>query len=93
MRRRRVSTQDLKVSPGVAPAGFQEIGPALALDGAGMGDAVTGINRADVANVNPNSMLRAIERDRDTGSYSAMRVTKRWANEFHVKLSATARPR
>lgn len=45
---------DLRVSPGVAPAGFQEMSPAFALDVASRGDAVTGINRADSANGKPS---------------------------------------
>ncbi len=48
---------DLRVSPGVAPAGFQEMSPAFALDFASRGDAVTGINRADSASVKLNSIL------------------------------------
>jgi hypothetical protein len=37
------------------------MGPALALDGPSMGDAMTGINRADSANVKLSSMIRAAE--------------------------------
>ena len=48
----------LRVSPGLAAAGFQEMRPALALDVASMGDGVTGINRADTASVKLNSILR-----------------------------------
>ena len=45
-------TAGLRVSPCLAAAGFQEMSPAFALDVASKGDAVTGINRADLASVN-----------------------------------------
>ena len=46
----------LRVSPSLAAAGFQEMRPALALDIASKGDAITGINRADTASVENYSM-------------------------------------
>lgn len=39
----------LRISPCLAAAGFQEMSPALALDGASKGDALTGIKRAEGA--------------------------------------------
>lgn len=39
----------LRISPCLAAAGFQEMSPALALDGASKGDALTGIKRAEEA--------------------------------------------
>jgi hypothetical protein len=45
-------TAGLRVSPSLAAAGFQEMSPALALDAASKGDAITGIKRADSASVN-----------------------------------------
>ena len=47
----RTLTTGLRVSPSLAAAGFQEMRPALALDIASKGDAITGINRADSASV------------------------------------------
>ena len=44
-------TAGLRVSPSLAAAGFQEMSPALALDAASKGDAITGIKRADSASV------------------------------------------
>ena len=39
----------LRISPCLAAAGFQEMSPALALDVASKGDALTGIKRAEEA--------------------------------------------
>jgi hypothetical protein len=39
------------------------MGPAFELDVASRGDAMTGINRADSANVNFSSMIRDAEHD------------------------------
>ena len=44
-------TAGLRISPCLAAAGFQEMSPAFELDAASKGDAITGINRADTANV------------------------------------------
>ena len=44
-------TAGLRVSPCLAAAGFQEMGPAFALDVTSKGDAITGIKRADSASV------------------------------------------
>ena len=45
----RTLTTGLRLSPCLAAAGFQEMSPALALDGASKGDALTGIKRAEGA--------------------------------------------
>ena len=49
-------TTDLRVSPCLAAAGFQEMSPAFTLDVASKGDAITGIKRADSASVNRCSL-------------------------------------
>ena len=53
----RTLTTGLRVSPSLAAAGFQEMRPALALDIASKGDAITGISRADTASVESGSMF------------------------------------
>lgn len=59
----RTLTADLRVSPSLAAAGFQEMRPALTLAFASRGDAITGINRADTASVKRYSILRDPARD------------------------------
>ena len=60
----------------------------FALDVASMGDAVTGINRADTASMKLNSMMRDAERNRNSARRRPDgRVTKRYVLEFHVKLA------
>ena len=51
---RRFVSEARRVSPDLAAAGFQEMRPAYAPTGAGRGDAVSGINRADSASVSGN---------------------------------------
>jgi hypothetical protein len=59
----------LRVSPGLSAAGFQEMRPAWAPTWAGMGDAVTGINRADSASCELNALTLRQYREACTSSH------------------------
>lgn len=62
----RTLTTGLRLSPCLAAAGFQEMSPALALDGASKGDALTGIKRAEEATFTINVVTESpLESSRD----------------------------
>jgi hypothetical protein len=68
------------------------MGPTFALDVASMGDAMTGINRADSASVNVGPLIRDGEHHPDRPWHRALcSVTKPPAFEFHVKQGACTR--